>query len=107
MNWITSLMGEDLLFAGVAVAFITAVFVARRFSGAPFRLHQWAQEHDYTIIRSKYRSFASGPFDVCSRHIGQDIYQICVLTSEGRERNAWIRCSYSDGGEPVAVVWDD
>ena len=102
-----SLTGEDLLFAGVVVAILAAVFVARRFSDTPFPLRQWAEEQDCKIVRAIYREFAKGPFEPRRSRIGQDVYQIWIRTSEGRERRAWVLCDFSGAREPVVVAWDD
>ena len=102
-----SLTGEDFLFAGVVVVFIAAVFIARRFSGVPLPLRQWAEEQDCKIVRAIYREFAHGPFEARARRVGQDVYQIWVRTSEGRERRAWALCDFSGACEPVMVVWDE
>ena len=102
-----SLSGEDILFAVVIVVVIALVVIARRFSGAPLPLRQWADEHDCTIIRAIYREFANGPFAARGRHIAQDVYQISIRTSDGHERSAWVLCSFLGRSEPVEVVWDD
>ena len=89
------------------MAILAAVFVARRFSDTPFPLRQWAEEQDCKIVRAIYREFAKGPFEPRRSRIGQDVYQIWIRTSEGRERRAWVLCDFSGAREPVVVAWDD
>jgi hypothetical protein len=101
-----NITGEDLIFAGVVTAFITASCLAKRFSGPPMLLRRWAEEQGYVIVRAKYRAYAIGPFEKIGSREQQDVYEITFRTEDGMEREAWVRCNYVPGQEGVEAAWD-
>ncbi len=98
---------DDLLFAGAIILIALVLSIVKRFAKPPLALQQWASQQGFSIVRSRYRQFARGPFAAASVTKEQDVYEVIILTHEGTQRAGWVRCNYATAAERVEIAWND
>ncbi len=95
--------------SGVTMAVAAVVYLIKRFSGPPFLVRRWANDHGFRILHSEIRYFCKGPFTWKLSHRGQEVYHVRVRDQDGRERSAWLRCTSVSfvTDDKTEVVWEE
>jgi len=89
------------------MAVTAMVYLVRRFSGPPFLVRRWANDHGFFIPSSA--TFSKGPFTWKLSHRRQEVYRVRIRDQEGRERSAWLRCTSVSfvTDDKTEVIWDE
>ena len=99
----------QVIWFGCVMAVTAMVYLVRRFSGPPFLVRRWANDHGFRILHSEFRYFSKGPFTWKLSHRGQEVYRVRIRDQEGQERSAWLRCTSVSfvTDDKTEVIWDE
>jgi len=99
---------SPLLFLAAGIVLLVALgfwkfWLAKRI------LKRWAKCNNYEILASEHCWWGKGPF-FWTTTVGQVVYYVKLRTSDGQEKQGWVRCGgwlWGVATDEAVVRWDE